>query len=201
MPKSKGSGLLLILLIGIALSWGLYECKYYYSRWSDYRNSPWAYSRDENAKLLVGKWQGTFNDPDLVQKEIQLEIFVPLTDEERKTKAGKLWKRRSYSSRYKNSFDGHVVVTSRLGREEYEIYGAVEKDDFHKLHFNFRTAEGKKRILPNFGLLYAKNGGWADDALTISFRFAYYRADGSSYSSSADPRFEKVVTTTLKRIM
>lgn len=199
--KSKRRGLLLVLLIGIALSWGVYECKFYYSRWSDYRNSPWAYSRDENAKLLVGKWEGVYTDPDQVSKTITLEIFVPRTDEERRAKASKRWKRSSYSTRYKNSFDGQATVTSRLGREEYEIYGAVEKDDFHKLHFNFRTDEGKKRVQPNFGLLFAKNGSWADDALRVSFSFVYYKKDGSSFSSSADPRFEKVVTATLKRTM
>jgi hypothetical protein len=197
--QSKKRSLLFLLLIGILISWGVYECKHYYSKWSDYRNSPWAYSQHENTKLLVGKWQGVYKDPDQVQKTITLEIFVPRTDEERRSKASKRWKRSSYSSRYKNSFDGRATVNSRLGREEYEIYGAVEKDDFHKLHFNFRTADGKKPVLPNFGLLFAKNGSWADDTLTISFRFAYYKTDGSSYSSSADPRFEKVVTTTLKR--
>ena len=195
----KRKGFVLILIAGIAVSWGVYECKYYYSQWSDYRNSPWAYSKDENLKLLVGKWVGSFKDPDKVDKTIHLEIFVPLTEEERKNKAGKRWKRASYSSRNKGNFDGVATVNSKLGTEEYKIYGAVDKEDFHKLHFSFRPEDEKKRVLPNFALREVADGKWQGDQLTITMNFSYQKADGSSYSSSDDPRFVATATTTLLR--
>ena len=49
----KASKWLILLVLVIAVSWGMYECKYYYSQWLDYRNSPWAYSRNENAKQTL----------------------------------------------------------------------------------------------------------------------------------------------------
>jgi hypothetical protein len=36
----------------------------------DFYWRPWAYSRDKNAKLFVGKWAGQFQDPDGVSKEM-----------------------------------------------------------------------------------------------------------------------------------
>ncbi len=195
----KASKWLILLVLVIAVSWGMYECKYYYSQWLDYRNSPWAYSRNENAKLLVGKWTGAFKDPDQIQKTIKLEINKPLTEAERATKAGKTWKCASYSSRNKNKFHGVATVISKLGTEKYVIHGAVNKDDCHKLQFSFQSENEKNRVLPNFALLGAKNGIWQDDELTITFNFSFLRADGSSHWSSEDPRFEKKVTTTLTR--
>lgn len=199
MKGNKLGGCLLLLVVGAAISWGVYEIKYFLSQWSDYRNSPWAYSQDENAKLLVGTWEGLFNDPDNISKTIVLEIFVPLTDKERKDKAGKRWKRASYSTRGKNNFDGIATVKSKLGTEKYEIYGSVAKDDFHKLKFSFRPEDEAKRVLPNFTMAEAKDGTWHDDQLTIMFSFSYQKADGSSHWSSDDPRYEKTAITTLKR--
>jgi hypothetical protein len=86
---------LLLYLVGlIALSWGMYKCKYYYSYYSDLKDRPWAYSEDKNAKLLVGQWQGSFKDPDGVQKSLKLEVFEPVTDEERQEKASRLSRKR-----------------------------------------------------------------------------------------------------------
>lgn len=198
MKGNKLGGCLLILLIGAALSWGVYECKYYYSYWSDLQNKPWAYSSNKNAKLLVGQWDGNFQDPDRVQKTIHIEIYEPLTDEEREVKASRKSKRGSNAN--KRGFDGMATVTSKLGTEKYEIYGAVKKDDFHKLHFAFRCEDESKRILPNFTMLGANNGNWQDDAMTITFNFSYQLADGSSHYNSADPRHEKTATTTLHRL-
>jgi hypothetical protein len=200
MARKKQWGCLLILLTGIALSWGVYECKYYYSKWSDYRNSPWAYSRDEQVKLLVGHWKGSFTDPNRVKKAIELEVFVPLTDEERQNKAGRRWKRASYSTRNKHVFDGIAKVTSRLGQEKYEITGQVGKDDFHQLTFDFLQKEKKDRVLPNFVSSKAKNGHWEGDVLEATLSFSYFRADGSAFYSSADPRHDKEVHITLKRV-
>jgi hypothetical protein len=198
---TKGIKLLLFLGVLAALSWGMYECKYYYSYYSDLKDRPWAYSRDENAKLLVGKWQGTFQDPDGVQKTIKLEIVEPTTNEERAENASRRSRRRSGLGPRsdKQGFDGFATVNSQLGKEEYEIYGAVEKEDYHQLHFNFRPKEERKRVLPNFTLGEAKNGVWQNEELRLTLSFSYHKADGASFWSSSDPRFDKKVTVTLNR--
>ena len=99
----------------------------------------------------------------------------------------------------KRGFDGFATVNSQLGKEEYEIYGAVEKEDFHQLHFNCRPKDEKKRVLPNFTLGEAKNGVWQNNELKLTLNFSYHKADGASFWSSADPRFDKKVTVTLMR--
>ncbi|SEI44334.1 hypothetical protein SAMN04487995_0775 [Dyadobacter koreensis] len=201
-PKNKNSakGLLLFILALAFISWGVYQCKYYYSKWSDYGDRPWAYNRDENAKLLIGRWEGSFKDPDNVSKNIKLEIFEPTTEKEREAKASRKSRRRSgIPTKNKTGFDGIANVTSRLGTEEYEIYGSVEKDDFHKLKFSFRPIDEAKRVLPNFTMSEGRTGRWQDDQLTITFAFSFQKADGSSFYSSADPRHEKTATVTLSR--
>lgn len=184
MQKSKTLFFLLVILA--ILSWGLFECNYSFSYWMDVYQRPWAYSRDENAKLLVGHWEGSFADPKGIKKNITLEIFIPLTDEERKKKAGSRSQRRNGlgSSENKRAFDGQAIVTSQLGIERYEIYGGVEKDDFHQFHFNFRPEDEKKRVLPNFTLLEARKGSWQNDDMSITLSFAHHNADGSSSYSS-----------------
>lgn len=199
MTKSKS--ILLSILLLVVLSWGMYKCKYYYSYYSDLKDRPWAYSEDKNAKLLVGQWQGSFKDPDGVQKSLQLEIFEPVTEEERQEKASRhLRNRRGLGSREnKRAFEGVSVVTSRLGKEEYEIYGSVNKEDFHQLRFNFRPQDEKRRVLPNFTINQAEKGSWSNDELTLTLSFSYHRADGSSHWNSADPRHEKRVVVELVR--
>lgn len=198
---TKGIKLLLFFGVLVALSWGVYECKYYFSYWRDLHDRPWAYSTDKNAKLLVGQWQGSFRDPDGVQKSLQLEIFEPITDKERQEKASRRSRKRSGlgSRKNKGAFDGVAEVTSRLGKEEYEIYGSVKKEDFHQLGFNFRPQDEKKRVLPNFTVLEATEGTWQNDELHLTLAFSYHKADGSSHWDSADARFEKKVVVTLKR--
>lgn len=192
-----------LLLIGVLvlLSWGVYECKYYYSYYSDLKDRPWAYSEDKNAKLLVGKWNGSFKDPDGVQKTLVLQLFEPVTEEERKEKASRYLRNRrgSGSRENKRAFEGVAEVKSRLGKEDYEIYGSVKKEDFHHLSFNFRPQDEKKRVLPNFTLTKAKEGTWQNDELLLTLTFSYHKADGSSFWNSADPRYDKTAKTTLIR--
>jgi len=202
MDSKKTTGCVLVLVIGACLSFGVYKCKYYYSKWSDNRDRPWAYSSDQGTKLLVGKWEGSFQDPDKITKEIKLEIFEPVTEAEREANASKRSRKRGgIRTKDKRSFDGLASVKSKLGTEEYELYGAVDKTDYHRLYFNFRPVDEDKRVLPNFLALEADEGEWKDDQLTVTLSFAYHRKDGSSYSDSADPRHEMKVRTTLKRIL
>ncbi|GAB3221897.1 hypothetical protein [Spirosoma arcticum] len=199
---TKGTRLLLILLGLAGLSWGVYECKYAYSYYADLKNRPWAYSRDENAKLLVGTWQGEFRDPDGVAKTIRLEIAEPVTDEERAKKAGRRSRRRSGldSRTDKRRFDGFATVTSKRGKEKYELYGAVGEDDWHQISsVHFIVPDEQQQLRKNFGLGQLESGQWQDDKLTLTLAFTYTTATGSHMSDSVDPRYDKKVTVRFSR--
>lgn len=200
MENKKAKGCLLFLVLGIGFSWGIYKCQYTYSYWSDLRNRPWAYSDDENTPLLVGRWEGFFKDPDHVSKTILLEIFEPVTEEEREKMASrKRRNRKGIRSKDKRGFDGTARVVSRLGKEAYEIYGSVTKENFHDFSFHFRPEDEKKRVLPNFTLLEASKGHWQDNSLTVTLSFSYNNASGYGQYDSLDPRHDKKVEITLKR--
>ncbi|MFD2573852.1 hypothetical protein ACFSUS_24665 [Spirosoma soli] len=201
---SKGTKLVLLLLGLAALSWGVYECKYYYSYYADLKDRPWAYSRDENAKLLVGAWQGEFRDPDGIAKTIRLNIVEPVTDEERSRKAGRRARKRSGlgSRTDKRRFDGSATVSSHRGREAYELNGHVQTEDGHRLGMiYFQVDDELQALRRNFIVNSALEGGqWQDDRLTLTLAFTFTTATGSGYSSSADPRYDKKVTVQLSRV-
>lgn len=200
---NKGTKLILILLALAALSWGVYECKYAYSYHTDLNDRPWAYSRDDNAKLLVGTWQGEFRDPDGVAKTIRLDIAEPVTAEERAKKAGRRARKRSGlgSRTDKRRFDGFATVSSHRGREAYELNGHVQTEDGHRLDvIQFRVDDELQSLRKNFTVHSATEGGqWQGDRLTLTLAFTYTTATGSGYSSSADPRYDKKVTVQLSR--
>ncbi|HOY21029.1 MAG TPA: hypothetical protein PLC89_27200 [Haliscomenobacter sp.] len=206
MSQKKKSllGCLPYLLIGALLSWGVYECNYRFSYWQDLQARPWAYSKDKNAKLLVGQWHGSFSDPDGIAKSISLEIFAPLSDAERRKKASGRHRRRTRgglgSRKDKRLFEGIATVSSRLGQEEYTLYGSVDEADYHQLQqITFGAVDEKKRIKPNFALNLSESGQWTEDEMTLRLGFAYFQVDGSSFSSSADPRFDHIASVVLKR--
>lgn len=202
MTKGTKLGLFFLALAG--LSWGVYECKYEYSYYTDLKDRPWAYSQDENAKLLVGTWQGEFRDPNNLTKTIRLTILPPVSDEERAKKAARRTRKRSGlgSRADKKWFDGTATVTSPHGQEEYELNGHVQTEAGNRLAvIHFQTGDEFLRLRNNFNLLAALEGGeWQGDSLTLTLSFAYTTATGSSYSSSSDPRYEKTVTVHLLRI-
>ena len=204
MSTQKKRGRCLLLFLGLALlSWGMYECQYQYSYWRDYQTRPWAYSKDKNAKLLVGEWQGSYTDPDGIAKSITLEIFEPLSDKDRRKLASRHKKRRTRgglgSRKDRRLFEGVATVTSKLGQEDYVLHGSVGEDDFHQLKLQFGAADEAKRLQPNFALNISESGQWAGDELTMRMGFSYFKADGSSFSSSADPRYDHISTLALKR--
>ncbi|GAB3991810.1 hypothetical protein GCM10028807_22960 [Spirosoma daeguense] len=201
---SKGVKFLLILLTLSGVSWAVYECKYYVSYYSDLKDRPWAYSQDENAKLLVGTWQGEFRDPDNVAKTIRLTIVEPMTDEERSKKAGKRTRKRSGlgSRSDKKHFDGLATVTSQRGQEDYEFDGHVKTEDGHKLNVvHFQTKDETRQLRNNFKILSGLEGGtWQDDNLTLIFTFSFITNTGSGYSTSSDPRYDKKITVHFSRV-
>ncbi|MBD2704880.1 hypothetical protein IC229_29885 [Spirosoma sp. BT702] len=196
---------LLLFFLGLAgISWAVYECKYYVSYYADLSERPWAYSRDENAKLLVGTWQGEFHDPDNVLKTIRLTIVKPMTDEERAQKASRRTRKRSGlgSRADKQHFDGTANVTSKFGNEVYDLSGHVETRDGHRLDvIHFQGSDETGPLRNNFNVALALEGGqWQNDDLTLTLAFTFTTNTGSGYSSSADPRYDKKITVHLTRI-
>lgn len=201
MTNGLKIGLVLAMLAG--LSWAMYECNYYYSYYADLRDRPWAYSRDDNAKLLVGTWQGEFRDPNGIQKTIRLDILLPTTDDERAKKASRRARRRSGlgSRTDKRHFDGTATVTSLRGTEEYEINGWVDENDWHRLRsVHTRVLDEQRQLRKSFTLNGATDGQWQDDQLTLTVGFTYTTATGSGYSDSADPRYDRKVTIRFIRV-
>lgn len=200
--KSYATKLLLILALLAALSWGVYQCRYQYSYEADLAARPWAYNRDAAAKLLVGTWQGEFRDPDGVPKTIRLTIVEPTTEAEREKKASRRSRRRKGlgSQTDQRRFDGTATVTSKLGQEDYEVWGSVGENNWHRLRTTyFRVVDERRQLRKNFGLREAEGGTWQDDRLTLTLGFSYTTASGSGYSSSADPRFDRQISVQLFR--
>jgi hypothetical protein len=181
--KRRSAFLLLLGLVALILIVPLLK---YASSWSlDVRNRPWAYSDDPDAKLLVGTWNGTFTDPDGVRKTVTLEIDPPVSEEERKERANDYRRtKRKISRTDKEAFDGIATVESPLGREEYEIYGHVGKDDYHQIEFHFTPVDEAKRILPNQTAREVTEGRWNGDGITAMLHFTAQDAEGHSRTSS-----------------
>lgn len=175
---------LLLLLLLVAAAFGIYWLKYSLSYASDLRSRPWAYSSDPDAKLLVGKWHGSFTDPAGVAKKISLEIDLPVTEEEREKRASRLRRRKGLRNESKEAFDGSAIVQSRLGEERYFVYGAVDKNDMHQLLLHFSPEDEAKRVLPNDTLREVPVGRWEGDRLELTLAFT--RHDAQGFSSTTD---------------
>jgi hypothetical protein len=163
----------------------------------DYYARPWAYSTDKSAKLFVGKWAGQFQDPDGVSKKIALEIFTPMTNEERVGNALTCGPGKS-KSKSKKAFEGKATVESALGTEDYEIWGYFADADFHQ----FSMHERIKKDLPvaNFYLQQTEADCiWEGDDMTLILPFYYQKTNGSGFSSSDDLRFSQKATVTMTR--
>lgn len=199
-PRIKALAILGLLVL---MSVGVYQCNYQFSLWADYRDRPWAYSRDKDAPLLVGTWQGSFTDPDGIAKTIEMEIYEPLTDKERRKKAAKSNRRRARGGlgarKEKRIFEGAATVTSKLGTERYVLSGSVKEDDYHQFKLHFGAEDEAKRLQPNFCLNLANSGVWGADQLRFRTGFAYFTAQGSSFSDSSDPRYDYTTQIVLNR--
>lgn len=197
MNSSPAKGCL-VALAGLAVLAVLFTAvRFYGGKWLDQYERPWAYSTTE--PLLVGQWEGQFNDPDGVAKTLRLTIDLPETDEERLERASR--KRRLRNRRNRGGFDGSATVTSRLGREDYEVYGVVDREDSHVFSLNFDAVDGRFAITPNFYINDTDKTGnrWTGDQLVTQLEFAYH-LPGRTWSSSADPRFSRKVPVQLHRV-
>lgn len=190
-----------ILLLGLLalVGYGLFGvAAFYIGKTMDNWERPWAYSRDEKAVLLVGKWEGRFNDPDGITKEIKMEILVPETDSERWDKAFKKTTHRFANT--KRNFDGLATVTSKLGTEYYSLTGKVNEDDNHKIYLNFHPDEKKKKVLPNFILSESSDGKWEANTITFLVSFTYHKANDSALYESSNPKHKMKIKVNLQRV-
>ncbi len=183
--------LLAILLLGFLSRYGCI----YFDKNMDTHFRPWAYSDDPNKPLLVGQWEGKYLDPDRVLHKIQLEIFEPTTAEER-------WRKYDLPHGSKRPitdklfFDGVAFIETNEKQDTFELWGGLEKADGHDLHFLLSQVNGRHPFGFN---LHSANGIWQEHTLELSTEFIWYQTDGSSYSDSADPRFEQKGKLVLKR--
>ena len=213
-PRRRKAILLLglVLVAATVISVVVWKLRYHLSYQSDLRDRPWAYS-DSGAKLLVGTWHGKFTDPDGVEKELNFEVFLPLTDEQREEKLKRRVRHRKgvRPQGSKQSFEGLARVNGPRGNEEYHVSGSVGKTDFHQLEaVRFSPEDEARRILPNYAVREARPGKWRDDELTLTVYFSKLNADGSSTSTSEgevidgevvwkDSPEDRPVTVTLRR--
>ncbi len=192
---------IIFVSVSLLLIWLLFVgVKFVGGYWYDLYQSPWAYSRDAQKKLLVGKWEGSFVDPNGVKKHLTLIIAEPTTDDERWEKAFSFKKYRSSNSRNsKYFFDGTATVKSELGLEEYTVSGHVNEDDYHQFNLHFSPVDEKKRVLPNFTLFDSTPNSWQGDDMNATLKFAYHKVDGSSFWNSSDPKYSAKITCKLVR--
>ncbi|TLV00124.1 hypothetical protein [Dyadobacter luticola] len=188
----------LLVLVGFALySVG----RFYVWKAMDYRDRPWAFSSDESKPLLIGKWQGSFADPDLVSKKIILEILNPEPDSVRWEIAFDTQNTSYDHTNWKSRFEGKALVTSKLGDEHYNVSGLIKGEEGHKFQLFFTSDETKKKVLPNFSLSETnENASWEGDKMDFQTKFSYYKSDGVLLYQSGDPQHNKVVAVHLERV-
>jgi hypothetical protein len=185
--------LFIIGLVAIVLT-GRYGCYYLDKKYDTYRR-PWAYSSDPQKPLLVGHWQGKVTDPDNVVHQVQMEILVPITDEKRQQRFSQKRIKRDRSSR--TFFDGLAVLETIGHRDTFELWGGLNAPDGHKINFQFRPVNG---VYPTGFNLNLVEGIWQEHTLDLEVVFSFFKADGSSFSDSADPRYDQKGRLLMKRI-
>jgi hypothetical protein len=159
-------------------------CYYAEKKYDTYRR-PWAYSDDPAKPLLVGKWKGECKDADQVVHKVELEIFEPMSEDERWAKVFRKRGRRSRKSA--TFFDGMAVVETNGKRDTCEIWGGLDKADGHEIHFQISPVSEVHP--PGFNINLLK-GSWQENTLDLAVDFAFFRPDGGSFSDSADPRHD-----------
>ncbi|GAB3967920.1 hypothetical protein GCM10028806_11000 [Spirosoma terrae] len=186
--------LLVIFLVTLAIGFG----SFYGRKFIDRYQRPWAYSTTE--PLLIGRWHGNFRDPDGIAKQLTIDLFEPESDDERWKRAFRSGKRRRRSSASQRSFDGKATVIGPAGREEYEVWGHVDKEDYHRVELDLIADEKKMLTRPNFYVNDVTKGQWNANKMSCLLTFSYRRPDGSSFWNSADPRYSKKINLTLDRL-
>ncbi|MBK8444426.1 MAG: hypothetical protein IPL35_13870 [Sphingobacteriales bacterium] len=98
---------------------------------------------------------------------------------------GKPHKKRSRSS--PTFFDGVAVIDTKGRKDSCEIWGGLDKADGKEIHFQLRPFNDHHPVGFN---LNSCEGRWNGNTLDLSAGFSWFREDGSSFSDSADPRYD-----------
>lgn len=167
---------------------------FYFDKKMDTWRRPWAYASDSSRPLLVGKWQGRCTDPDGISHQIDMEIFLPTTDEERWKRVSSSHVKRDRSSR--TFFDGIAILETNGNRDSCELWGGLDKADGSDLHFQLSPVSGVHPPGFNLNLL---DGKWQGDAIDLAVTFAFFRPDGSSFYSSKDPKHDMKAKLVMSR--
>ncbi|TLV03862.1 hypothetical protein [Dyadobacter luticola] len=160
--------------------------------WRHRFDRPWAYGKEN----LLGKWEGSFVDPNGVTKQLTMEIFEP--EEER-------WDASTYVPQdYPESqeFKGTAQVKSKLGVENDHVRGLLGTKDGHQIdRIDFTPKDESKHILESFNLSNTAPGGvWEGDEIKVSVEFAYRTKTGSAFWDSSDPKYRQKVLMILHRV-
>jgi len=181
-----------LLLASVLL--GRYGCYYLNKKYDTYRR-PWAYSNDPTKPLLVGKWQGVCTDPDGINHKVEMEIFEPITEDERWERFNQKRSKRDRSSR--TFFDGFALLEVNNKKDSCELWGGLDQADGHKIHFQLSPLSQVHPPGFNLNLL---RGDWQENTLDLTVEFAWFRPDGSSFYSSEDPRHDTPGRLVLSRM-
>jgi hypothetical protein len=188
--------------VSLLLIWVLFVVLKFYGGYAyDLYKSPWAYSLKKNSNtVLVGSWKGEFTDPNGIKKQLYIRIDEPISYWERWDEAIIYKKRRRSSSNNAGRFfDGSATVKSKLGLEEYTVSGHVNEDDYHQFNLHFSPVDEKKRVLPNFTLFDSTPNLWQGNDMNATLKFAYHKADGSSFWDSSNPKYSAKIACKLGR--
>jgi hypothetical protein len=110
----------------------------------------------------------------------------------------------------KRLFDGVAVVNGPNGQEDFDVYGIVNKDDFHVLNeLNFRVNEATL-LKKNFSLNLATERNWHEVTLILKCGLNYITEQGSRFSNSEgvvrngviewqETKYDKLVNIILQR--
>ena len=174
---------------------GRYGLFYLDKAW-DTQRRPWAYSKDPDKPLLVGRWQGQCVDPDGITHQISMEIVEPLTDKDRMKRINRARAKRKRSKSSPTEFNGMAIIRTAAWRDSFELWGGLDDPKGHALHFQWRPTDGT--YPPGFVINNLK-GQWQDHTITLEAAFAFFRPDGSSFYDSADTRHDQKAKLTLQR--
>lgn len=196
-PKNKA--LLILAIAGVLLYLfylALYKADKIYDKWQQ----PWAYST-ETPKRLVGEWTGGFTDPDGKKYNLQLEILLPETDDERWQKIARKHRRnRQISHKNNKAFDGIAYITNGQKNDTMLLNSGNLSKSEPPCDIKFNLSPIIDDNYPvGFQLAFVK-GNWTGEKLDLKGEFVYHTPSGSGYSDSADPRFDYVASFVMERM-
>lgn len=191
-------GLLLTTLVLAIMLAIIGTLGYYISYRTDCRMCPWAYSLDEKKPLLVGKWAGTFIEPDSVEKQISLEIYEPYTTKERLFNSIGLpfsQKLRNY-----NKFDGLLIIESKRKKESFKIRGRVNTKNTQLFDFHFLANENKNGAVPYYYSFIINDGFWKANDMSFILNVIFNNNSYTRKLKILDYQLNKKVKVALSRI-